>query len=45
MGRKTWTRCVCGKKIRVKSGNTVCYTCSDTKHHHKTANSKRGANG
>ena len=29
MGRKTWTRCACGKKLHVKKKVTVCYDCSN----------------
>lgn len=29
MGRKTWTRCACGKKLHVKKKVTVCYECSN----------------
>ena len=29
MGRKTWARCACGKKLHVKKKITVCYDCAN----------------
>ena len=27
MARRHWTKCKCGAKLRIKSGEKVCYIC------------------
>jgi len=27
MARRNWTKCVCGAKLHVKSGEKMCYPC------------------
>jgi hypothetical protein len=27
MARRNWKQCACGAKLRVKSGEALCFTC------------------